>query len=213
MTNPSPQPLLNDKINSFAQVEMLVIQWAEARKIIPNATPQAQLNKALEELAELFKAESQGRLPDIKDGVGDVVVCLINYCALKDIDLTRCLIGAYNEIKDRKGTLMKDGTFVKESPIFGEARDTAKIAPSLQLERGVSEKTLDAAEDEWSRADVSVEETAHISFEETKAQRVDPETGFTESVPYALLTDQEKLDHDARAMAHGLPTLAAGGQF
>lgn len=99
---------------SYRDVEMRVIQWAEARRIIPNATPQAQLNKALEELAELFKAESQGNAAGVKDGVGDVVVCLINYCALKDIDLVDCLALAYNEIKDRRGTLMPDGTFVKE---------------------------------------------------------------------------------------------------
>ena len=99
---------------SYSELEIKVIQWAEARKIIPNATPQAQLNKALEELAELFKAESQKNMDGIKDGVGDVVVCLINYCALKDIDLVSCLDLAYNEIKDRKGTLMPDGTFVKE---------------------------------------------------------------------------------------------------
>jgi NTP pyrophosphatase (non-canonical NTP hydrolase) len=100
---------------SFAELEMRVIQWAEARLIIPNATPQAQLNKCLEELAELFKAESQKNMAGIKDGVGDVVVCLINYCALKDIDLTSCLALAYAEIKDRKGTLLADGTFLKES--------------------------------------------------------------------------------------------------
>jgi NTP pyrophosphatase (non-canonical NTP hydrolase) len=98
---------------SFAEVEMKIIQWAEARKIIPNATPQAQLNKCLEELAELFKAESQGNMPGVKDGVGDVVTCLINYCALKDIDLTECVELAYEEIKDRKGTLLADGTFLK----------------------------------------------------------------------------------------------------
>lgn len=101
-------------MSSFQDVEMKVIQWAEARRIIPNATPQAQLNKALEELAELFKAENQKNMAGIRDGVGDVVVCLINYCALKDIDLTECLALAYEEIKDRRGTLMPDGTFVKE---------------------------------------------------------------------------------------------------
>jgi NTP pyrophosphatase (non-canonical NTP hydrolase) len=99
---------------SFSELELKVVRWAEDRKIIPRAKPQAQLNKALEELAELFKAESQGNMPAIKDGVGDVVVCLINYCALKDVDLTSCLALAYEEIKDRKGTLMPDGTFVKE---------------------------------------------------------------------------------------------------
>jgi len=101
-------------MSGYRDLEMKVIEWAEARKIIPRATPQAQLNKALEELAELFKAESQNNLDGIKDGVGDVLVCLINYCALKDIDLVDCLAGAYDEIKDRKGTLMEDGTFVKD---------------------------------------------------------------------------------------------------
>ena len=100
---------------SYRDIEMQVIQWSEARKIIPRATPQSQLNKALEELAELFKAESQGNRPKIKDGVGDVVVCLINYCALKDIDLVQCLALAFDEIKDRTGTLMEDGTFVKDA--------------------------------------------------------------------------------------------------
>ena len=99
---------------SYRELEMKVIEWAEARKIIPRATPQAQLNKALEELAELFKAESRQDLDKVKDGVGDVVVCLINYCALKDIDLVDCLALAYDEIKDRTGTLMEDGTFVKD---------------------------------------------------------------------------------------------------
>jgi len=100
---------------SYAKLEMDVIQWASDRGILKHATPQAQLNKCLEELAELFKAESQKSMDGIKDGVGDVVVCLINYCALKDIDLTSCLELAYNEIKHRKGTLLADGTFLKEA--------------------------------------------------------------------------------------------------
>jgi NTP pyrophosphatase (non-canonical NTP hydrolase) len=71
--------------------------------------------KAGSEMGELFDAELKNDLPMIKDGVGDVLVCLINYCALKDINMVDCLKDAYNEIKDRKGTLMPDGTFVKES--------------------------------------------------------------------------------------------------
>ncbi|MGI9141978.1 MAG: MazG-like family protein [Fluviibacter sp.] len=102
------------KPTSYRELEINVIRWAEARRIIPNARPQAQLNKALEELAELFKAELQGNADGIKDGVGDVMVCLINYCALKDLDLVQCLSVAYHEIKDRTGTLLPDGTFVKD---------------------------------------------------------------------------------------------------
>jgi hypothetical protein len=43
-----------------------------------------------------------------------VLVCLINYCALKDIDMVSCLKLAYETIKDRKGYMTPDGTFVKE---------------------------------------------------------------------------------------------------
>jgi NTP pyrophosphatase (non-canonical NTP hydrolase) len=99
---------------SYQNIEMEVIRWAEARKIVQNATRQAQLNKTLEELAELFKAEIQNNMPEIKNGVGDVVTCLIIYCAMKDIDLTSCLALAYEEIKDCRGRLLVDGTFVKE---------------------------------------------------------------------------------------------------
>lgn len=101
---------------SYRDIELDIIRWGEERKIIPNATPQSQLNKSLEELAELFKAENQKRYAKIIDGVGDVLVTLILYCALKDIDMLVCLQAAYDEIKDRKGTLLRDGTFVKEQP-------------------------------------------------------------------------------------------------
>lgn len=99
---------------SYEIVEMEVIRWAEARRIIPNAKPHTQLLKAVSEMGELADAENKGDMPAIKDAVGDVVVCLINYCALRDITITECLKGAYKEIKDRKGTLMPNGVFVKE---------------------------------------------------------------------------------------------------
>ncbi len=100
---------------SYREIELDVLRWAEARKIIPNATPASQLLKMVSELGELCDAEGKKDIEKIKDGVGDVMVCLINYCALKDIDVVHCLIDAYQEIKDRKGTLMPDGTFVKEA--------------------------------------------------------------------------------------------------
>lgn len=100
---------------SFHELKALVEDWARARRIIPLATSAAQLMKAVSEIGELADAEGKRNLPAIKDGVGDVLVCLINYCALHEIDIVECLAGAYEEIKDRKGYLMPDGTFVKES--------------------------------------------------------------------------------------------------
>lgn len=99
---------------NFKELEMKVIQWAEARRIIPNATPESQFLKAVAEMGELSDAINKGDMPGIKDGVGDVLVCLINMCALLDLDLTQCLALAYDEIKDRKGTLLPSGVFQKD---------------------------------------------------------------------------------------------------
>ena len=100
---------------SYAQVEIEIIRWSEARKIIPNSTPDTQLLKAMSELGELANATIKKDRAGIVDGVGDVMVCLVNYCALQDIDLVSCMESAFKEIKHRKGTLMPNGVFVKES--------------------------------------------------------------------------------------------------
>ncbi len=98
----------------YRYLELEIIRWAEARKIIPNSTPQAQYLKAVSEMGELADAINKKDMAAIKDAVGDTLVCLINMCALLDIDMIECLKGAYEEIKDRKGTLLPSGVFVKE---------------------------------------------------------------------------------------------------
>ena len=108
-------PMNRLRMYSYGEAEMAVIRWAEARKIIPHATTSSQLMKAISEMGELCDAEGKRDRDAIKDAVGDVLVCLINYCALRDLDMVECLVGAYEQIKDRRGTLMPDGTFVKET--------------------------------------------------------------------------------------------------
>ena len=94
--------------------ELDVIRWAEARGIIANSDSKTQLLKAVSEMGELADAIIKRDRPAIVDGIGDVLVCLIVVGALEDINLTQCLESAYNEIKDRKGYLNKDGVFVKQ---------------------------------------------------------------------------------------------------
>lgn len=101
-------------MTTYADIEMKVIQWAEARQIIPNSKPYTQLLKAFSEMGELADAENKGDYAGVIDGLGDVLVCLINYAALKDLNLVDCLAAAYEEIKDRKGLLLPNGVFVKE---------------------------------------------------------------------------------------------------
>ena len=100
---------------SYANIEIKIIQWSEARKIIPNSTPETQLLKAMSELGELADATIKNDRESIEDAVGDVMVCLINYCALQDLNLVDCMEVAYDQIKNRKGTLLPNGLFVKES--------------------------------------------------------------------------------------------------
>ena len=101
-------------MTTYAAVEMDIIRWAEARKIIPNSTPATQLLKAVSEIGELADATIKGHHDEVVDAVGDVMVCLIVYCALQHINLVACMEVAYDQIKNRKGTLLPNGVFVKE---------------------------------------------------------------------------------------------------
>jgi NTP pyrophosphatase (non-canonical NTP hydrolase) len=100
---------------SFAKTEMQVIVWGTQRGIVQNSTPFAQAIKTKEELDELFEAISKGDQEAMIDAYGDILVTLVMGCACADLDLTKCFEVAYEQIKDRKGFLNKNGIFVKEA--------------------------------------------------------------------------------------------------
>lgn len=100
---------------TWNMVEMDVLRWSEARRIIPNSTSLAQWEKAQEEMGELRDALMAQNQEQIIDGLGDVLVCLINVAALEDLDLTQCLRAAYEQIKDRRGHMDERGIFIKEA--------------------------------------------------------------------------------------------------
>lgn len=99
---------------SFDELYVRVVGWSRARQIIPNSTATAQFLKAVSEMGELADGIAKKDITLTADAVGDVLVCLINFCELAGLDMLDCLEGAYNEIKDRKGTLMPNGVFVKD---------------------------------------------------------------------------------------------------
>jgi len=99
----------------FQELEERVLQWAQARKIIPNSNPTAQLMKTMSELGELADATLKNDRTEIVDGLGDVMVTLILYAALQGITIEYCLAMAYEQIKYRRGTLTPEGIFVKET--------------------------------------------------------------------------------------------------
>lgn len=102
---------------NFDELETRILGWAIDRRIIPNASPTSQLLKAFSEMGELADGYNKGRPDEVRDAIGDVLVCLINFCALSGLDMTNCLEHAYNEIKDRKGTMLPSGVFVKEGDV------------------------------------------------------------------------------------------------
>lgn len=99
---------------NLEQLQAAVLDWAKARKIIPNAKPHVQLMKTGSEYGELLDAEIKGDPDGIIDGIGDVLVTLIIYAELRALTLEECLAAAYDEIKDRRGTLLENGVFVKD---------------------------------------------------------------------------------------------------
>lgn len=95
-------------------LQHLIENWAESKGILSKSSARAQLLKAVAELGELCDAEIKGDFEEQVDGVGDVLVCLIIYCKMKNVTLEDCLNHAWEEIKDRKGKMVDGGAFVKE---------------------------------------------------------------------------------------------------
>ena len=99
---------------SYSEIEMKVVQWGEKRGIVQNSNPFAQALKTQEELDELHEAIGKNDRAAMADAYGDLLVTLVMGCACADLDLVTCFEGAYNEIKDRKGSLHPNGLWVKE---------------------------------------------------------------------------------------------------
>lgn len=93
-----------------------VRKWAAERGIYEHSTSCAQLFKAVSELGETCDAHIKKDYAATKDGVGDVLVCLVNYCEMQRIDIEEAMEAAWNEIKDRKGRMVPGGAFVKDDP-------------------------------------------------------------------------------------------------
>ena len=102
-------------MDSYRIVEIDVLRWAEARKIIPNSTAMAQAIKTHEELGELLSALHRNNRHEVIDAYGDILVTLIIGADLAGVDLVDALNHAYDQIKHRKGTLREDGVFVKDA--------------------------------------------------------------------------------------------------
>jgi NTP pyrophosphatase (non-canonical NTP hydrolase) len=108
---PIHEDTIMQKDIKFEEVQDAVVEWAEKRGITSQA-PRLQLLKTMEELGELCSAVLRKDKEGEVDAIGDVLVTLIIYCEMQNLDITRCLLLAYNEIAGREGAIV-DGVFVK----------------------------------------------------------------------------------------------------
>ena len=87
--------------------------WAEDKGIYESGDPKTQYIKLMEEAGEVGRAILKEDLPEIKDGIGDMVVVLTNLAELCGLTIEECVESAYDVISKRTGK-MKNGTFVKD---------------------------------------------------------------------------------------------------
>jgi len=90
--------------------------WLDDRGITKNGSAMGQAIKTLEECTELLDAINHNNREEIQDAIGDIYVTIRGVCKVLDLPFHECVEGAYNEIKDRRGTVTSGGTFVKEPP-------------------------------------------------------------------------------------------------
>lgn len=102
-----------------------ILEWGRTRELHNTTDLKPQLTKLIEELGEIAAGVARNDDARIIDGVGDLLVVLINfgavhlrsaneYVEIKDSDyLEYCLNHAWEEIKHRTGKT-ENGVFIKE---------------------------------------------------------------------------------------------------
>lgn len=99
----------------YVDIESLqakIVTWHHARNLINGSTDKDQFCKLLQEVGELSESICKGK--DVADDIGDIIVVLINIAERNELDITDCLIVAWEDIRFRKGRMV-DGVFVKET--------------------------------------------------------------------------------------------------
>ena len=95
------------------ELEIKVRNWAIERNINKSENAPKQMIKIMEELGETSAALLKNNEPELKDGIGDILVTVIIFAQQLGYTPTECLEAAWNEIKDRKGKT-EGGVFIRE---------------------------------------------------------------------------------------------------
>lgn len=110
-----PTEVLDD-VWAFERLCDRVFTWGLQRNITAagGATSLTQIRKLKEEVSEIEAGLLSDNEDEIRDGIGDTLVVLLQICRLGGFNLEDCLAKAWDSIKDRKGTMV-NGVFVKEA--------------------------------------------------------------------------------------------------
>ena len=84
--------------------------------IYEHSTVQAQALKAFSEMGELADAVIKHDLTALEDGIGDVIVCLVNVAYMSGIDVADAFAKVTDEVTARRGKMVAGGAFVKDAP-------------------------------------------------------------------------------------------------
>jgi NTP pyrophosphatase (non-canonical NTP hydrolase) len=91
-------------------------EWATERGLYDKGDVKTQYIKLQEEAGEVARAIIKNDLPEIKDGIGDMVVVLTNLAHLAGLEIEDCIQAAYDVISKRKGSMI-NGSFVKNETL------------------------------------------------------------------------------------------------
>lgn len=98
-----------DNLSRFKKVR----NWAEQRDLYKKGDSKTQFVKLIEEVGETGRAILKNDELEIKDGLGDVFVVLVNLAHLCGYTLEDCIDESLTQIESRTGK-MENGTFVKD---------------------------------------------------------------------------------------------------
>ena len=90
--------------------------WAHDRGLYAKGDVKTQYVKLQEEAGEVARAIIKNDIPELKDGIGDMVVVLTNLAHLAGLEIEDCIQSAYDVISKRKGSMI-NGSFVKNETL------------------------------------------------------------------------------------------------
>ena len=90
--------------------------WAHERGLYDKGDVKTQYVKLQEEAGEVARAIIKNDIPELKDGIGDMVVVLTNLAHLAGLEIEDCIQSAYDVINKRKGSMI-NGSFVKNETL------------------------------------------------------------------------------------------------